>query len=353
MSYISSLLDKMNDDTYSWEHVSDPGFRAGLGVEEQVGNELSGANGFVGMTDAKAERIAQIRKRLAEIAAEKKKYNMEEEIGKYKFLYDNDPSTLMNYKQNLRTAEQTEKIRKATEESTKAANAQSVWKQNSIDLEASKYDLAAAQNNYNTAKANGNEEGMRKAVLDMQRTQAKINRITKENESLRAKYMKDLGIASDDIGDASKVVVSGIDLEGDVGRINELKSLTGELDRLNKDYSVDNIPVDKKAKAAKVKEGLASVSAAQQKVANSNIEEGKKQELLTKLADIEKTIRNFAKPGSKGGQGTTMTKDDYQKELDKLATKSQLVAKGYAWLKKAKDLGATHKYLQSAIDSAK
>lgn len=327
--------------------------RPGLGVAERAGAELSGADGFSGMSDAKAARIAEIRKRLAEIAEEKKKYNMEEEIGKYKFLYDNDPSVLMNYKQNLRNAEANEQIRKATENSTKAANAQTAWKQNAIDLETANYDMAAARNAYNEAKANGNTEGLNKAYLDMQRTQAKINRLKKENETLRNKFMKDLGLASDDIGDASDVAVSGVDINTDLGQVNELKTLAGELDRLNKDYTVDNIPVDKASKVAKVKKGLAEIATARTKVESSGLEESKKQEMLSKLADLEKTIRNFAKPGSKGGQGTKMTKDDYQAELSKLTTKSQLVAKGYAWLKKAKDLGATHKYLNSALDSAK
>lgn len=356
MSYISSLLDKMNDDTYSWEHVSDPGFRAGLGVEEQAGNELSGANGFVGMDDAKAERIAQIRKRLAEIAQEKKKYNMEEEIGKYKFLYDNDPSVLMNYKQNLRNAEATEKIRKATEDATKASNAQSMWKSNQIDLEVAKAELASAKDNYTMAKANGNEEGMRKAALDQKNARIKINRLEGENKALRSKFATQLGLTDKAEDEALELnnVDTGLDLEGDIGRVNELKTLNGELDRLDKAYKVDNMPIAKGAKTAKVKQGLAEVAKAEASVKSSNIDESKKQDMLTKLAEIKNNIVNFGKPSGKGGQGTVMTKEDYTLALKGL-NPTQIRSKGSRWLGAAKKAGVPglDQYIKEAIAEGK
>lgn len=336
MSYISNLLEKMNDDSYSWNRVSDPGYRQGLGVAEPAAAEMVGSSGLTG----KEQRIAEIKKRLEEIAAEKKKYNMEEEIGKYKFLYDNDASTLMGYKQNLRNAEQTEKIRKATEDATKAANAQSMWKNNAIELEAAKYDLASAKDAYNSAKASGSEDGMRKAVIDIQRNMAKINRLENEQKTVRAKFAKELGITDKAEAEAEDVsgVQTGIDLEGDIGRVNELKKLTGELDRLDKDYAVDNMPIAKEAKSAKVKQGLAEVANAEETINASNIDENKKQEMLTKLADIRKNIVNYGKPSGKGGQGTTKTKEDYEKELKGL-NKTQILSKGVAYLSAAKKAG--------------
>lgn len=350
--YLTSLLNKSSGGPYEYQSYSNA-VNPQPSIDDfavPATESMVGSGGLVG----KEERIAQIRKRLAEIAEEKKKYNMEEEIGKYKFLYDNDPSVLMNYKQNLRNAEQTEKIRKATEDATKASNAQNAYKQNAIDLEGAKYELAASKDAYKTAQANGNEEGMRKAYLDIQRSQAKLNRLNKENESLRTKYMRDLGITDEAVGDASEIAVDGYDLEGDVGRVTELKKLTGELDRLDKAYAVDNMPIAKDAKSAKVKQGLAEVARAEETVKASDIDESKKQEMLTKLADIRKNIVNFGKPSGKGGQGTTMTKEDYESAL-KGKNPTQIRAQGSKWLAAAKKAGVVglDQYIKEAIAEGK
>lgn len=355
MSYIDSLLEKMNDNTYSWKNVSDPGFRAGFGVEQQVSDGLTGANGFNGMSSAKAERIAQIKKRLAEIAEEKKKYNVEEEIGKYKFLYDNDPSVLMNYKQNLRNNEINREIKKSSEDATKASNLQSAWKQNGIDLEVARYDLAAAKNAYNEANGAGNTDAMKRARIDIERAQAKYNRIAKENEILRGQMMNSLGI---NLGDEQKVETEvndgkgDTDYEKDLADAEAMKVIDQDIDLLDKAIAVDNVNVDKKTKLGNVQKWLADIEKSKKAVEDSNLDRTKKTERLTKLADMEKKVRDYAKPSPKGGQGTKMTKDDYQKALDGLTTKGQLVAKGYKWLTAAKNMGATHKYLDAAIGVA-
>lgn len=355
MSYIDSLLEKMNDNTYSWKNVSDPGFRAGFGVEQQVSDELTGANGFNGMSSGKAERIAQIKKRLAEIAGEKKKYNVEEEIGKYKFLYDNDPSVLMNYKQNLRNNEINREIRKSSEDATKASNLQAAWKQNAIDLEVARYDLAAAQNAYNEAKGAGNTDAMNRAITDITRSKAKYNRIAKENEILRGQMMNSLGI---NIGDEQKVETEVNEGKGDssyekdIADAEAMKVIDQDISLLDKAIAVDNVNVDKKVKAENVKAWLADIEKSKKAVEDSNLDRVKKSERLTKLAEMEKKVRDYAKPSPKGGQGTKMTREDYQKALDGLITKGQLVAKGYKWLTAAKNAGATHKYLDAAIGVA-
>ena len=354
MSYIDSLLEKMNDNTYSWKNVSDPGFRAGFGVDKQVSDALTGANGFNGMSSEKAERIAQIKKRLAEIAEEKKKYNVEEEIGKYKFLYDNDPSVLMNYKQNLRNNEINKGIRKSSEDATKASNLQAAWKQNGIDLEVARYDLASAKNAYNEAKGANNTDAMNRAAIDIERAQAKYNRIAKENETLRGQMMTALGI---DLGDEKELQTvaenpAGTNFAKDIADAEAIKKLDGNLDRLDKAIVVDNVNVDKKTKAENVKNWLADIEQAKKDIEASSLSTEQKEARTTKLADMEAKVRSYAKPSPKGGQGTKMTREDYQKALDGLVTKGQLVAKGYKWLTAAKNAGATHKYLDAAIGVA-
>lgn len=340
MGYIDSLLEKMNDDTYSWKNVSDPGFRAGFGVERQVTDGLTGANGFNGMSSGKAERIAQIKKRLAEIAEEKKKYNVEEEIGKYKFLYDNDPSVLMNYRQNLRNDEINREIRKSSEDATKASNLQAAWKQNAIDLEVARYDLAAAQNAYNEAKGAGNTDAMKRAMTDITRSQAKYNRIARENETLRGQMMTALGI---DLGDEKELQTvaetpAGTNLDKDIADAEAIKKLDGNLDRLDKEIVVDNVNVDKKTKAANVKNWLSDIEQAKKDVDASSLSTEQKEARKTKLADMEAKVRSYAKPSPKGGQGTSMTKEDYEKAI---AGKNDLeLAKlGYSFLLAAKKAG--------------
>ena len=337
MSYISNLLEKMNDDSYSWNRVSDPGYREGLGVAEPAAAEMVGSNGLTG----KEARIAEIKKRLAEIAEEKKKYNMEEEIGKYKFLYDNDASTLMSYKQNLRNAEQTEKIRKATEDATKAANAQSMWKNNAIELEAAKYDLASAKDAYNSAKAAGSEDGMRKAVIDIQRNMAKINRLENEQKTVRAKFAKELGITDKAEAEAEDLsgVQTGIDLEGDISRVNNIKTLKGESTRLGRDYENPGYAISKEERNTKYQKGVAEVQKFEDDVKNSDLDEATKQELLSGIDELKRKVEKW-KPGSKapGKPNVIMTKEDYEKALKGL-NKTQILAKGVAYLSAAKKAG--------------
>lgn len=353
MGYIDSLLEKINDDTYSAKNVLSPGFRAGLGVEKEASDELTGAGAFDGMPVWKQERIAQIKKRLAEIAEAKKKYDVEEEIGKYKFLYDNDPSTLMNYRQNLRNAKATEEIRKSNEKAASESNIQNAWKQNAIDLEVARYDLAAAKNAYDEAKGANNPDAMRRAQNDISRAQAKFNRISRENAMLRDRMMTSLGVNQ---GSEQEVETPAqgpaVDYEGEIRMANEMKTLDGELERLDKSIVTDNVNIDKKKKIANINGWLSDIERSRKAVNDSNLSEEQKQTRLTKLADMEKKVRDYGKPQGKGGQGTKMTKEDYQRELDGLKTKSQLVAKGYKWLTAAKNLGATHPMLDAAIGVA-
>lgn len=340
MGYIDTLLEKINDDTYSWKNVSDPGFRAGFGVEGPTSDELTGAGAFRGITDGRAERIAQIKKRLAEIAEEKKKYNVEEEIGKYKFLYDNDPSVLMNYKQNLRNNEMNREIRKSSEDATKASNLQAAWKQNGIDLEVAKYDLAAAKNAYSEAKGAGNTDAMKRAAIDIERAQAKYNRIAKENETLRGQMMTALGI---DLGDEKELQTvddkpAGTSFDNDIADVEAINKLDGELSLLDKAIVVDNVNVDKKTKAANVKKWLDDIEQAKKDVDASPLSTEQKNARQTKLAELEAKVRGYAKPKGKGGQGTSMTKEDYEKAI---AGKNDLeLAKlGYSFLLAAKNAG--------------
>lgn len=343
MGYIDTLIERMNDDTYSWKNVGEPGFRSGLGVEQQVSDELTGANGFANMPGGKAERIAQIRKRLAEIEDEKRKYDVEDAIGRYKFLYDNDPSVLTNYRNQRRTERMNADMRKATEAATRDSNLQTAWKQNGIDLEVAKYDLAAAQNAYNDAKGNSDVSAMTRAFTDLNRAKARFDRVSRENETLRGRMMKTLGIEQgiehEDETDANNVG-EGPDLKNDVAAAEAIKTLDGTLNLLDKEIFVDNVNIDKSVKIANVRKWLADIEKAKKDVDSSPLSTDQKNERKAKIADMEKKVRDYAKPSGKGGQSTILTKEDYQKEI---AGKNdiELSTLGYKYLKAAKAAGVS------------
>lgn len=334
--YLTSLLNAASKDRYDSTGFVQPSQLDDFA--EPATAEMVGSEGLAG----KEARIAQIKQRLAEIAEEKKKYNLEEEMGKYKFLYDNDASTLMGYKQNLRNAEATEKIRKATEDATKASNAQTAWKQNAIDLEATKYDLASAKDAYNSAKASGDENGMRKAVLDIQRAQAKLNRMNTEQTQLRNKFAKQLGLTdnaeSKALNDVSNVQ-TGIDLEGDISRMNNIKTLKGESTRLGRDYENPGYAIPKSERNAKYQKGVEEVSKFENDVKNSDLDEDTKQDLLSGLDELKRKVEKW-KPGSKapGRPPVVKTKEDYEKALNGL-NPTQIFNKGVKYLGAAKKSG--------------
>lgn len=359
-----SYTDRMNRTTDSYRELMDEAENAYVNASEENDKAV----------DA---RIAQLDRQIAEIEEKLKDYSVEEAMGKYKFLWEGDPSTLASYRQNKRNAEQTESIRKATEDASKASTLQQAWKQNGIDLEVARYDVAAAKNAYNEAKANADENGMRRASVDLERAQAKLNRVTRENDMLRSKLMDSLGItveASDEletVGNKSENEggngggneggnkggneggnESG-NLNDDLANAETIKILDDNIDAISSQFDVDNMNIDKKQKRDMVKQGLADVKDAEKQVKNSSLSRDQKNNRLDKLRELEKKIRNFAKPVNKGGQGTKLTLDDYQKALDGMTSIGQLVKKGYNWLVAAKNAGATHQYLDTAISKAR
>lgn len=285
-------------------------------------------------------RIAEIDRELAELRAKLDSDDIEEAMGRYKFLYDNDPSVLTNYRQQKRTEKMNADMRKATEAASKESGLQTAWKQNGIDLEVAKYDLAAAQNAYNEAKGNSDVSAMNRAITDIKRAQAKYDRIVHENDTLRGKMMNSLGIS---LGDEQKLDetipnANGPDYAKELADAEAIKKLDGTLELLDKDIVVDNVNVDKATKIANVNKWLADIEKAKKDVDASSLSTEQKNARKAKLADMEAKVRSYAKPKPKGGQGTKLTKDDYEKAI---AGKNdiELAKLGYAYLSAAKSAG--------------
>lgn len=295
-------------------------------------------------------RIAEIEKRLAEIAEEKKKYSLEEDMGKYKFLYEGDPSTLTSYKQNMRNAAQTEKIRKATEDATKASNLQSQWKQNGIDMELANYDLASAQNEYKTAQGNNDAAAMQNALLKMKQANAKKNRLSRENEILRSKLFKDINVGETKDETDYSSYEQGIAGTDDISKLQRAVSAT------NKSITVDNVSIPKQKKAQFVAEKTKELDEQEAAIKNSPLSEDNKTKLLAIVEESRQALKNYNKSVVKGGQPTKPTKTDYDKKIllnGQLRNRTALVALGEKYLKAAKGFYPEHAAeLDAAIQDA-
>lgn len=281
-----------------------------------------------------AARIAEIQNRLAEIAEEKKKYSLEEDMGKYKFLYDADPSTLTSYKQNMRTAEQTEKIRKATEDATKASNAQTAWKQLLIDEEAEKYNLSAMQNKAKQALESGNKAEYIAAKNDEARANAKLSRISKDKELFKNKFAKMLGIEDK----AEDEAIVGYDEAAD----NDLKKI-GDLEKLVADISTETDKLRQRPDSMQKVNKAELIGNARKNLADFKQRAGNLKLTLApgRYAELEKSITEFedAIPKFKKGQSTVATREDYEKRIlsnGKLRNQTGLASLGEKYLVQAK-----------------
>ena len=254
----------------------------------------------------RSARIAELERELAEIRKQKAQFSEEGEMGKYKFLYDADPSTYMNYRQNMRNAEQTEKIRKATEDATKASNLQQLWKQNNIDIETTKYSLEAAQQAYGQAKANNDQAGMEKADLEIRRQQGILNRLGKQQKQLSSQLFKDF-----DFGEDVETVGNGADnatkkasksLEEDKAVADDVEILSRKIKDIKARVKTDNVSIDQTEKDENVRVWSKELDELEKSVNASPLSEANKTPLLEDIRDTRETLRNYAKPGNKGGQ---------------------------------------------------
>lgn len=305
---------------------------------------------------AREARIAELEAELENIRKQRKNFDVEEEMGKYKFVYDADPSSYMTTLQNKRNAAATDALRKDTKAASDASTLQSAWKQNAIDLDVARYDLQSATTAYNTAKASGDEAGMERAYNDMARARAGLNRATRENESLRKRVSATLGLDLDLSDSESKADRKNLD--DDLADVQSLKQLDNTINELESLVAVDNVPISQEEKDKRVSDGTAKIESAKDMINRSSLSQDSKNEKLQRVRDVEAKLRNFGKKQSKGGQGVTLTpeqiKSAAEKEIfeadGKLKNPLKLAALGAAKLRKyQKEYGWD---LKNAIDYA-
>lgn len=271
-------------------------------------------------------------------------------IGRYQFEIEGDPSVLIANENAKRTEAMNESIKQATEQATKLSELQNAMKQNAIDLEEAKYDLLSAKSAYDEANKSGNPYAISLAGIARNQAQAKYNRLSKENNSLRSMLMNDLGIATEE---TETSVESDNNVSADIEAAKIINELDGSLNLLEKEIGTDNIAISASDKESTVNEWLVKLADAKKVIEASNLSTENKNNRLLKIAEMEKRVKNFAKPESKGGQGVvkkSVVKDKsyYQSILDG-KNRFQLEKLGLKFLEEAKNKGATHDKLDKVI----
>lgn len=275
----------------------------------------------------KSTRIAEIQRRLDEIKREKEKYDVEEKMGEYKFLYDADPSTYTTYKQNMRSNEQTNAIRKASEDATKASQAQTAWRQLLIDEETAKYEKMDAENKVRAAQQSGDAAAYRDAKVGLSRINAKMNRLAKDKDEYRNKFAEMLGVSREEIGEPAG---GDWDEQNDAtyGKLKQYEEFKNGIPTNIKDLRIRLNAMKKDERESKVAEHRAKIN-------NLNstwdsikdiLSPEKRKEGESQLTDYSDAIVNFEKK-----QGVKMTPEMFAKmnatQLANRFSRSELIRK--------------------------
>jgi hypothetical protein len=230
-------------------------------------------------------------------------------MGEYKFLYDADPSTYTTYKQNLRSNEQTNAIRKASEDATKASQAQTAWRQLLIDEETAKYDAQAAQNRVNEAKQSGNAQAYSEAMTELSRINAKINRLNRDKDEYRNRFAEMLGVSREEMGEQPSADWNK-ETDANYGKLNALENLGRDVETGLNDLRTRPASMKDKQKRSLINTHRNNLAQYQ------DIYEKNKDVLgTTQQADWNKKFAEYsdAIPKFNKSQPTTMTPDKFAK----------------------------------------
>ena len=347
MSYFDSLVKLANGKPAIDPNLpsTKPGFvdptMARVMRDSMVGNEWR----YTGATE---DRIRELDAEIAKYKQELASYDTESEMGKYKFVWEGDPSTYTTVQQNKRNAEETRKIREASEAATKASNAQTAWKQLALNTEEEKYKLASAQNRANEAMATGNRSAYIEAMTDVKRSEAALTRFQREQAEYRKKFADMLGVALEDDSKAQDVAYNG---EGDknIAGIDSYEALKANLAKGKDNLRSRPKNMRGKEKSKIIKEANNNLASFRQTAEGLTfLNPQTRSELDKMITEYEDAIPKFSK-----GQDTVRDKAFYQNYLESNPTLTATQLSTKFSLKELKDMrdkyGLSHVNLGDAI----
>lgn len=235
--------------------------------------------------DARSARIAELENELAEIRKQRASLDTEADMGKYKFQYEADPSTYTTLMQNRRTAAQTEKIRKATEDATKQTSAQNMWNNLADKKEVATWALRDAERAFDEAERNQNVAGMRDAKDAIERYKKSIKTTDAKLEKLRNQFMKDLGVFDNEESQLDPKEMKGY--EDRIAGNLDLESLNPEIVKLDNLLNMDRQRNYSQPEIDDVVDKANHISILRDRVANSNLSETTKAKLYEKLNELD------------------------------------------------------------------
>lgn len=343
MSYFDSLVKLANGKAAVDPNL--PSIKPGLvdpTMAEVMRDDMAGKQWRY--TDAAEDRIRELDAEIAKYKQELASYDTESEMGKYKFVWDGDPSTYTTVQQNKRNAEETRKIREASEAATKASNAQTAWKQLALNMEDEKYKLASAQNRANEAMATGNRSAYIEAMTDVKRSEAALTRFQREQAEYRKKFADMLGVSLEDDTKAQDVAYKAED-DDNVKGIDIYEQLKANLDNGTKSLlRIRPNKMSDKQKQKIINDAKSNLANFQKTVKGLTFLNPQTRSDLDKmLTEYEDSIPKFG-----NGQSTVMTQEKFGK-----MTGAQLVAMGLKQLRKYQEQGFTNPKLEKALTNAK
>lgn len=251
-----------------------------------------------------AARIAALREELARVNEQIKAYDMEGEMGKYKFQYDADPSTYVGVQQSRRNAEETRRIREANEKATERSQDQSALKELGTGMFTAYYAIRNAENNLKQAIESGDPVAIRNAKTDLSREKVTYKKQKGQYDELAARIMKDLGVEPVDYGEEAAL---DLDNDVDVKAAQEYQDLKGKIMTATDELRQRPEIMDKTEKALIIKNAKKTLDEFRQSYA------GLDGLNPTLKAELEKTINAYedAIPTFKKKQGTKITADEF------------------------------------------
>ncbi len=298
--YGKALGDKMRKDV---EYGTDPWPKAAGGIPGIVGKD--------GEFDKRISRIEQLQVEIASLEKQIKDYDEEEAMGRYKFQYDADPSTYTNTMQSRRNAEDTRRIREASDRATNQANILNSWKSAGANTEQNYWAMLKAKNDFEAAKGTKNHELVRSTKTAFKQAEAAYNRSLREQDELGAKVAELFGMSFESPKSVEEV---GLD-DPDVKYSRELADMDKKLgdlkQKLNPENTLGEYKTDIDETRRNAKRELAQY---RRMVEESSLKPEEKKAILADISELDNMATKWTT--QKGG---TPPRKYNEKELEDIA----------------------------------